>query len=856
MDSIESTALPVYPHLREVVEASRRQPVVVVAPPGSGKTTLVAPALLDDFKRTATGDLEGGHVVLVQPRRLAARMVARYMARARGCELGEEVGYHVRFDRCASRHTRLFVVTPGILLREFDSDLGISRIGAVILDEFHERSTEMDLILGMACRLRDTIRPDLRLIVMSATLDPEPLVKHLSPCTLVKAEGRRFPVEIRFARRRDERRIEDRLLAILPEVLKNSHGHILVFLPGVGEILRSADALASFAAGNALDIFPLFGDLPPDRQDAAVAPASKRKLILATNVAETSLTIPGVTAVVDSGLARILRIAPNVGLPKLELSPISRASADQRAGRAGRTSAGVCWRLWEQGTHASRPLEEAPEIHRSDFAGTLLRLGLWGERYVDAFPWLDPPHADTVRRARELLTFLGAFDNQGAVTPLGRQIASLPVHPRLGRLIVAGGIRGALREAVLAAALLSERDPFRTAEMARRGPRDRGLTRSRSDLLDRVLALQAFHAQGTTNYGGLEVHPGGAREVIRVANQFYDLASELEVKGDRADDPGEALMRALLDAFPDRLAKLRPGTQDRGLMVGGRGIRIDDASSVRGEPLVLCLSLNAGTGDAKAQMVSAVDWDWLSPALLVEDETYFFNPTRGMVEARRRILWGDLPLRETPTEITDDSAAAKLLASYAKQELPRILPEDHPATAFRRRVRFLAARMPELKLPTLEDRELVEQLSSWCRGMRSLESLKSAPWLAWLKQWVGLDRLTEIERLVPESLAVPSGNKILLHYSDAGPPVLSVRIQELYGMRDSPRVGGGVIPVRLELLGPNYRPQQITEDLASFWVNTYPTVKKELRRRYPKHAWPDDPLTATASRSGLARDAK
>jgi ATP-dependent helicase HrpB len=838
--------LPVAGVLAEAVAALRGGAVVVTAPPGSGKTMLVPAAVLDDLPL-------GQQVVLLQPRRLAARAVARRIAQLRGGRVGEEVGYHVRFDACVSRDTRLVVATTGILLRRLLDDVALEGVGAVVLDEFHERTIEMDLVLGLVVRIRQTLRPDLRIVVMSATLAAEPVARLLGDCPIVHAEGRPYPVAVRYQRRGEQRPLTELIAATVPDALRETAGHVLVFLPGVGEILRSQEALAPLAERLGLALLPLFGDLPPEQQDRVLVDLGQRKIILATNVAETSLTIEGVTAVIDSGQARQMHVTPATGLPRLELVPISQASAEQRAGRAGRTAPGVCWRLWDESSHRGRPAAETPEVLRSDLAEPLLALFALGER--DEFSWLDPPPSEAVENARRLLRLLGAIDAFDRVTPLGNELARLPAHPRLGRLLLAGARHGVLRETSLAAALLSERDPFRAAQHGRRGPRDYGAVRTRSDVVDRVVALQTFHTGTHVNDPDLELHPGGARNVLRAAEQLFHLADF--PRAARADRPELALMQALLEAFPDRLAKQRAGTQDRALMVGGRGVRLDASSRVRGEPLFLAIELNDAGGEARARLVSAVERSWLPPDMLDSREELFFNPTRGRVEARARTYWADLLLEEAPVAINDTAAAAALLAQQARQQLERVLPEsDTAAGKFLARVRWLSDVRPDLKLPTLDQSELDQLLPEICHGLRSLDELRGADWLAWLQARVGFDRIPEIDRLAPSELELPSGNRHAILYEAGKSPVLAVRIQELFGLATTPTIGGGRVPVILRLLGPNYRPQQVTADLASFWQNGYPEVKKELRRRYPKHAWPDDPLATQATRSGLKRDVK
>jgi ATP-dependent helicase HrpB len=846
VNGVPLNELPVASVLPSAVAASRGGGAVVTAPPGSGKTMLVPAAVLDDLPSPQK-------VILIQPRRLAARAVARRIALLRGCRVGDEVGYQVRFDRQAGRDTRLLVVTTGILLKRLLDDVALDDISAVVIDEFHERTIEMDLVLGMLVRIRQTLRPDLRIVVMSATLAAEPVAKLLGGCPIIHAEGRPFPVQVKYERRGEQGELEERVAKCVADALRATPGHVLVFLPGVGEIMRCERALTSLADRDGHALLLLFGDLPAEQQDRVLDDLGQRKIILATNVAETSLTIEGVTAVVDSGQARQMRVSLATGLPRLELVPISQASADQRAGRAGRTAPGVCWRLWDESSHRGRPVADTPEVLRGDFAEPLLQLLAMGES--EEFPWLDAPHQDAVASARRLLALIGATDDQGQITPLGRELARLPAHPRLGRLLLAGAKHGVLRETSIAAALLSERDPFRAAEHARRGPREYGTVRSRSDVVDRVLALENFYAGSASHDPTLEVHPGGGRNVLRSAEQLFRVAEF--TRAARADRPDLALMQALVEAFPDRLAKLRAGTQDRALMVGGRGVRIDGSSRVRGEPLFLAIDINDAGGEARARMVSAVERDWLSTDVLQTREELFFNPSKGQVEARMRTYWIDLMLDETPVAISDWTAAAELLANEARHQFDRMLPAiDTPAGSLLARVRWLASVAPDLHLPAMSDADLEQMLPEICYGRRSLEELRNADWHSLLQNKIGRERLSEIERLAPSELELPSGNRHSIVYESGKPPVLAVRIQEMFGVGETPRVAGGRVPVLLHLLGPNYRPQQITADLASFWQNGYPEVKKELRRRYPKHSWPDDPLTTQATRSGLKRDAK
>jgi ATP-dependent helicase HrpB len=831
--------LPVRVVLDDVVAASRGGAAVVVAPPGSGKTLLVPAALVDD--------LGGATVILVQPRRLAARAVAAQIARLRGGALGAEVGYQVRFDACTSRATRLFVETTGIVLRRLLDDISLPGTGAVVLDEFHERSVELDLVFGLLRRVRETLRPDLRVVVTSATLAAGPVAAALGGCPVIEAAGRMFPVEVVHHGRGPRRELVEMVRPAVEEALGRTPGHVLVFLPGVGEIAACQRDLDGLAARGGHDLHPLHGDLPPERQDAALAETGRRKIILATNVAETSLTIPGVTAVVDSGLARQLVVNPATGLPRLELVGISRAAADQRAGRAGRTGPGRAVRLWTEAEHAGRPAAETPEILRSDLAGPLLWLEALGE--ATDFPWLDHPSEEALATARQLLERLGAVDADGRVTAQGREMVRLPTHPRLGRMLIEGAVRGVLREASIAAALVSDRDPFRRAAHAGGSPRDRRQVRSRCDVADRVIALQAFHAGAAADDPALEPHPPAARAVLRAAEQLFRMAPG--PLGPRSADPREALARCLLVAFPDRLARLRAGSGDRGTLVGGRGVRLTEPSRVSHEALFLAVDIDDARGEARTRLATAVERAWLddpaTAANLHSADEIVFDPGRRRVAGRRRTRWIDLVLDEAPLPVGAGLAAeaAAVLAAESLAQAQRCFPAaDSAPGRFRARVRWLAGLVPDLGLPPLDDGQLASLLPDICRGLEALDDVATADWRPRLEALVGHDRLHLVDRLAPDTIALPAGRRARVDYPAGGQPQVAARIQDFFGLAESPRIADGRVAVVLQLLGPDQRPRQVTSDLAGFWRTTYPGLRRELARRYPKHAWPEDPLAA------------
>jgi ATP-dependent helicase HrpB len=818
---------------------------VVRAPTGAGKTTRVPPAILD-------ANLPGPQrIVILEPRRLAARAAARRMADERGGYVGAEVGYHVRFDRRYGPPTHILVVTPGILVRMLHSDPFLEAAGTVIFDEFHERALESDLALGMVRLVQQTVRPELRIVVMSATLDVEAVSAYLGGCPTIVSEGRQHPVEVMYEPRSERQPWPDAVALAVERLLDRTAGDVLVFLPGLEEIRRTGRRLEPLAQQRNLAVVPLYGDLPAERQDAALLPLEQRKIVLATNVAETSVTVEGITGVVDTGLARTLAFDAALGLDRLKLTPISRASADQRAGRAGRTKPGCCVRLWSATAQLARRPQTEPEIRRIDLAPALLQLLCLGETDTAKFPWLDPPPAATVARGLALLRSLGALDSAG-LTELGRSLARLPVHPRIGRLLIESVRWGHPRPVALAAALLSERDPFlrsHDSPCASSGQRHP----TQSDVLDRVAALEAFERTGRYDGSLGSLNRGAARFVLHARDQLLRLLREFDQGGadDRRPDVSfdEALLRSLLAAFPDRLARRRHAGSRRGVMVGGRGVVLAPSSGVVEPELFLGIEMDAATTEALVRQASAVERDWLPAGLLRESVEIAFDTTSERVVARRRAYFDDLVLEEAPAPLPEHDQVTALLAAAACQQLDKVLPpDDSPAGAFRQRVRCLRGWMPELQLPVFDEADLRELLSWLCPGCRSLADLRNADWLSALHGKLSAAQRQAVEREAPERLLVPSGSRIALQYEPGRPPVLAVRIQELFGLRQTPRIAGGRVPVLLHLLAPNHRPQQVTEDLASFWANTYPQVRKELRARYPKHAWPEDPLSAAPER--------
>ena len=819
--------------------------VVLRSPTGAGKTTRVPPAILE------AGLAEHGRVLLLEPRRVAARAAARRMAHEHGSPLGETFGYHVRFERQFNARTRVLVVTPGMLLRQLHDDPFLESVACVVFDEFHERGLESDIALGMVKLLRQTVRSDLRVVVLSATIDPVPISQYLGDCPIVVSDGRTFPVEVTYRPRRADVPAPTAAADAVNELIDRTSGGVLVFLPGLREIRQTASLLESLER-QGIAVLPLHGDLPAEQQDRALQAMNQRKVVLATNVAETSVTVEGITAVVDTGTARQLEFDTNTGMDRLRLVPISRASADQRTGRAGRTQPGVCVRLWDEAGHRSRPEQTEPEIRRIDVAGAVLQLHSFGETDLAAFPWFEPPRPQAIPQAEQLLEQLGAMI-AGKLTPLGERLAKLPVHPRVGRLLLEGTRLGIPERAALAAALLSERDPFVREDGGWKRPN----VATTSDVLDRVEALEAFQNQGRTVFPLGELHRGSAKQLLEVQKQLLRIVSTpfaprpQSVRGANGVHSDDALLRSIFAAYPDRLARRRGPGDSRARMVGGRGVKLAPQSGVTESVLFVCVDVEAGGVESLVRSGSAVDRDWLPPEVLRSTNEVFFDDDTEKLVARKQLRYGDLVIDDVPGHIADEARAAEVLAEAAAARWEKAKPSDDSAAGrFLLRVACFRGWFPDVDFPELP---LLELLPELCRGLRSLDAVRNGPWLERIRQEVPYALLQRLDREVPDALTVPTGSVIPLAYELGRPPILAVRIQEIFGLTETPRIAGGRVKVLLHLLAPNHRPQQVTDDLASFWANGYAVVKKELRMKYPRHSWPDDPTTAEPSRGPKRR---
>jgi ATP-dependent helicase HrpB len=835
--------LPIDPLLPEIVAQLRAgASLVLEAPPGAGKTTRV-PRALDD-----AGAVDG-QILVLEPRRLAARLAAQRIADERGEPLGERIGYRVRFEEVVGPRARVVFVTEGLLLRRLLDDATLDGVGAVICDEFHERHLQGDLALALCRRIQRT-RP-LKLIAMSATLEAAPLVQYLGGCPSLRAEGRRFDVAIEYAERPSpaDRPLElDVAQAARRLIADGLDGDVLVFLPGAAEIRRAAAACAPIAEQHGLDVVPLHGDLPPHEQDRAVKPGARKKIILSTNVAETSVTIEGVVAVVDSGLARIAAHSPWSGLPTLRVQRISRASAAQRAGRAGRVRPGRCLRLYTRHDHDTRPPHETPEVRRLDLAEATLQLAAAGEHDPAAFDWFEAPPRPALDAARALLGQLGALDAGGAPSELGRRMLRLPAHPRLARVVVEAERRGAGREGAIVAALASEPDIVRQRPPAKvSGASDLGADLERFAEAERV-RFQPDRLRGL----GLDV--GATLAVDRVRRQ---LERGLGRAGARAADLDTALGLAVLAGYPDRVARRRkPGSREL-VLSGGGTARLADSSVVDAELLVAVdAEERAAAGRAGTVLVrraSAVEAEWLlelEADRLRDTVEYPWNAEAERVEVVRRLLYDQLVLDEKraparPDAADADAAAiARALAEAALDRGPRAFTDGDALDRLLGRVEFLRGACPELALPALGEAELRAALEELCAGASSFAELRERDLAATLRARLDGAERRALDELAPERVTLPSGRAARVDYTPGQPPSVASRLQDFFGLREGPRVARGRVALTLHLLAPNQRAVQVTSDLAGFWQRHYPSIRRELMRRYPRHAWPEDPLAA------------
>ena len=834
--------LEILPALRDAL--AMRGCAVLEAPPGAGKSTVVPLALLDEPW------VAGRKILMLEPRRLAARAVAMRMAATLGERIGETVGYRMRLDTRVGPRTRIEVVTEGVLTRMLQRDASLEGVAAVLFDEFHERSLQADLGLAFCLDAKKTLELDLRLLVMSATLDGAAVAALLDDAPVVTAAGRMYPVEIIYLGKGfpvlpGEADSPERLTALaVQRAAREAEGDILVFLPGAGEIRRVQDMLTGpgECSDRGIEILPLFGELSPEEQERALAddPRLPRRVILATNIAETSLTLPRIKSVVDSGLVRRAVFDPVTGMSRLETRRISRASAEQRAGRAGRVAAGRCYRLWSEGAHRSLAAQTPAEIIEADLAPLALDLAQWGAQGAELVRWLDPPPAAMLAAARALLRQLGALRDDGTLTPQGRELGDWPLHPRLAHLLLESAARGEPELGASLAALLSERDLLRS------GPRQGAETTRDVDVLTRLDALAGRAPAGAP------IDRAALARARRAVDQFM---RRLESRPSKKNPLGPAGLLAC--AYPDRIGRRRTGGEGRYLLANGRGAAFVGATSLARSEFVVALDLDDREREARILLAAVLDRQSLEAAVgerIRHERELHWSSAEQLVVARDVVRLEALVLEEKPLlNLSGDVAVPAMIEGIRVMGLD-CLPWDDDARAFCARIEL--ARREELRqardwpafdraslLATLED-----WLAPWLTGMTRRAHLAKIPLMETLRFRLGNAASRELDDILPTHIVVPTGSRIRVDYEDDLAPCAAMRMQEVFGLATTPRIGGGAIPITFKLLSPAQRPLQITSDLASFWRNAYTEVRKDMRGRYPRHYWPEDPLQAEPTR--------
>lgn len=828
-----------------VAACGRVRRLVLRAPTGSGKSTRIPQMLLDL-------NLVQGQIIVLQPRRIAARLLAARIAQEREVRLGGEVGYQIRFERVESAQTRIKFVTEALLLRQMASDPQLKGVGAVVFDEFHERNLHSDVALALARRLQETHRPDLLIMAMSATLDTDAVAKWLGSAETLAADGRAYPVQIEYTHmpRNSTRPIWDAAAEQVRRVLREeSEGDILVFMPGSYEIMRTIGAVRNLPESGGVDILPLYGELPPEEQDRAVKPSPGRKVIVATNVAETSLTIPGVRAVVDAGLARIARFDPHRGIDTLLVEPVSQASAEQRAGRAGRTGPGRCIRLWSQTDHEARPLREVPEIKRVDLSETILLLlsSGWGD--AATFPWYEKPDDKALQRALTVLADLGAVDTQGKLTPIGRRMSVFPAHPRYARMLLAAGELDCVYEVCSIAGLAQGRDIlFRKVDDRTENARDSVEQEDGSDFFPRLALLQQaidlkFDADACDRFG---VHGQAARQADQAARQFLRLAEGQGLPvSDRVADPA-AIRRCLLLGFSDRLAvRLDAGTL-RCALVHGRTGELRRESSIRNAKLLVAAEVDEiqvrGGVTTYLSLATAIDESWLQELFPSEFSTVNhvrYDATLRRVVTRVERRFRDLVLEAKERDDAPSDAASRILAEEVAAGRLELEKWDASVDAWIRRVNFLSKHCPELGIPPFDDAARRMVIEEVCAGAVAYRDIRDRPVFGVVRGWLTHEQAMALDSYCPEKIILPrKKHPARIEYTADGQAEIEATVQELYDFPGSKlRVCLGKVPMVICIQSPARRTQQRTTDLDAFWKGSYEGVKKELRGRYPKHEW-------------------
>ncbi len=832
---MNALGLPIDLVLKDLKQALTQNPnVLLEALPGAGKTTGIPLALLEEPW------LAGQRIIVLAPRRLAARAAAMRMSRMLNEDVGQTVGYRVRMESRVGPKTRIEVITEGVLTRMLQRDPSMEGVGIVVFDEFHERSLDADLGLALCLDIQGILNPRLKLLVMSATLEKEPVSALLNRAPIITCPGRLFPVQTRYVGRHTPSWSENALYGAVLGAAREDQGSILVFLPGAGEIRRIAGRLRGAGLGPKWRIAPLFGNLTRKEQEMAILPSpeKRRKIVLATSIAETSLTIEGIRVVVDSGLQRTPRFDPRSGLTRLVTVPVSRASADQRRGRAGRTAPGLCFRLWSEQMHGTLAATHRPEILEADLSGLALQLAAWGVSDPKTLCWLDSPPPAAFQRGRSLLKALNALDGEGRVTPHGLRMADLPVHPRLAHMLMQAKSEGVGAIACDVAALLAERDVVRFEP----GMQD-------ADLRLRVDLVRAARRGRPLSRAGGDVDEGVVSRVVRVAG---NLRRRLGIGKDMGET--EDLGRLLAWAYPDRIAQLRKGSTGRFLLNSGRGAFLDETSPLASEPYLVTAELDGKGSDARIHKAAPYDLGTLLEQFqnrLKRADVITWDRERGRVTSERRLKLGAIILRSDHLTKPDSEEVLKALLEGIRTAGIGCLPWNKQLRRWQGRVSFLRRLLGEDDAwPDVSDQGLVSKLEHWlCPYLLKMDRLSDLARVDLKNALFGMLSYRQqkaLDTLAPNHLTVPSGSRIPIDY-DHPIPVLAVRLQEMFGLATTPTVAGGRQPLLIHLLSPAGRPAQITQDLAGFWENGYDVVKKELKGRYPKHYWPDDPLKAQAT---------
>lgn len=844
--------LPIHELRSEICDKlAEHSRLVLAAPTGSGKSTQVPQFFVDE-------NLAGkGEVIVLQPRRMAARMLARRVAWERQSRLGGEVGYQVRFEKCSGPETRIKYVTEGILQRRFLHDPALKGVSIVIFDEFHERHLEGDVCLALATRLQQTIRPDLRIVVMSATLDSEKLLAFLDPCPLLSSKGRTFPVTVEYSSatgNKGRSEVWDRAAYHFKRLAEQiPEGDFLIFMPGAFEIRRTLRELEKLGIAREFQLLSLHGELPLEKQEEALGPSRKRKVIVSTNVAESSLTIDGVRVVIDSGQARIAAYDSRRGINTLLIQNICQASADQRAGRAGRTAPGCCLRLWSEREHRQRPASELPEIRRLDLSETVLTLKAGKDEMLADFHWFEPPEERALNRAEMLLADLGALHpKEGTLTDIGQKMAQYPLHPRYSRMFLAAQEYHCLPVMALIAAFAQGRSLL--MPLSERGKEDRrdemlGLKgKVESDFLPVLHAWMAarsrkYDLQFCRQWG---INANAARQAERLAAQFLNIAGR-QGNGEQ-DRPiqwdGVSIGRCLLVGFSDHLALRRDRGTLRCGLVHGRSGELRKHSAVRDHPLFVSSEIEErdvrGSINVLLGMNTAVNEEWLRemfPGELIEEHRLVYDSRQRKVLQVHERRFRDLVLESKEKGSPNLEESAQILSHEVFEGRLKLKRWDAAVESWINRVNLLAANCPEYEIPSIHQNERLFLLEQICHGAVSYREIKDRETLPVLREWLREDQRQLLEHWAPERYTLPSGRSLKIRYESNTKAVLSAAIQQFYEAPDKPVIANGKIPLTIELLAPNGRPVQVTDDLGAFWTGAYPEIKKQLKGRYPKHEW-------------------